>query len=107
MVLQRNPRTVGILAVAKANKIDLDVVTVDTANPPAEYLAYNKLGKVPTFVGSDGYVLSECIAIAIYSRSTPGNRAPPIRLAQPCLHDEKTKYSYPCLNLCVDLCFNF
>lgn len=31
-----------------------------------EYLKLNKLGKVPTFEGSDGYVLSECMAIAIY-----------------------------------------
>jgi elongation factor 1-gamma len=66
LVSQRNPRTVGILAVAKANKLDLEVVTVDTKAPTAEYLKLNKLGKVPTFVGSDGYVLTECIAIAIY-----------------------------------------
>lgn len=32
----------------------------------AEYLKINPLGKVPTFQGEDGFVLSECIAIAIY-----------------------------------------
>lgn len=41
----------------------------DTSKPAPEYLKYNKLGKVPTFVGADGYVLSECIAIAIYGTS--------------------------------------
>ena len=56
--------------MAKANKIDLEIVETQTsANAPADYLKYNKLGKIPTFVGADGYVLSECIAIAIYSES--------------------------------------
>lgn len=31
-----------------------------------EYLKLNKLGKVPTFEGADGFVLSEAIAIAVY-----------------------------------------
>ena len=52
--------------MAKANNLDLETVVVDTTNPTPEYLKYNKLGKVPTFVGADGYVLSECMAIAIY-----------------------------------------
>lgn len=34
-----------------------------------DYLLLNKLGKVPTFQGADGYVLSECMAIAIYRMS--------------------------------------
>jgi len=34
-----------------------------------EYKKLNKLGKVPTFEGADGYVLTECMAIAIYSKS--------------------------------------
>jgi glutathione S-transferase len=33
----------------------------------ADYLKLNKLGKVPTFVGADGYTLHEAVAIAIYS----------------------------------------
>lgn len=37
----------------------------------AEYLKLNKLGKVPTFEGSDGFVLSETIAIAVYRTSFP------------------------------------
>ncbi|KAJ9157115.1 EEF1-gamma domain-containing protein [Coniochaeta hoffmannii] len=66
---EANPRSTAILAVAKANNLDLETVVVDTANPTPEYLKYNKLGKVPTFVGADGYVLSECMAIAIYVTS--------------------------------------
>jgi hypothetical protein len=34
----------------------------------ADYLKLNKLGKVPTFEGADGFVLSECIAIAVYRK---------------------------------------
>ncbi|RYP73262.1 hypothetical protein DL771_003691 [Monosporascus sp. 5C6A] len=66
---ERNPRTTAILAVAKANGLDLDVVEVDTTNPTPEFLQANPLSKVPTFVGTDGYVLTECIAIAIYITS--------------------------------------
>lgn len=36
-----------------------------------EYLKLNKLGKVPTFEGADGFVLSECIAIAVYRKLFP------------------------------------
>lgn len=67
---QKNPRSTAILAVAKANDTPLEVVTVDKEkNIPADYTNYNKLGKVPTFVGADGYVLYECIAIAVYGMS--------------------------------------
>lgn len=34
-----------------------------------EYLKLNKLGKVPTFEGADGFVLTETIAIAVYRMS--------------------------------------
>ena len=58
----------AILAVAKANNLDLEVVYVEHgAGASADYLKLNKLGKVPTFVGADGYTLTECMAIAIYS----------------------------------------
>lgn len=33
-----------------------------------EYLKLNRLGKVPTFEGADGFVLSETIAIAVYRK---------------------------------------
>jgi elongation factor 1-gamma len=67
---EANPRSTAILAVAKANGLDLEVVNTDPATAGPEYLKYNKLGKVPTFVGADGYVLHECIAIAIYGTFT-------------------------------------
>jgi glutathione S-transferase len=66
--IKDNTRSEAIKLVAKANKLELDVKeTVTGASAPADYLKYNSLGKIPTFVGSDGYVLTECIAIAIYS----------------------------------------
>lgn len=55
--------------MAKANKLDLEIVDTDNRKGPldTEYLKLNKLGKVPSFVGADGYELTESIAIAIYS----------------------------------------
>lgn len=35
-------------------------------NKSAEYQKLNPLGKIPTFVGANGFVLTEAIAIAIY-----------------------------------------
>jgi elongation factor 1-gamma len=67
---QNNPRSTAIRAVAKANDLELDIVEVDTTKPNPEYLKLNKLGKVPTFEGADGFVLYECVAIAIYSKSS-------------------------------------
>jgi len=72
--MQLNPRSTAILAVAKANNLDLEVVETDTQKPTAEYLKYNPLSKVPTFVGADGYVLSECIAIAVYGTCSKSGR---------------------------------
>ena len=55
------------MAVAKENELELETVCEDPGKGvSAEYLKINPLGKVPTFQGSDGFVLSECIAIAIY-----------------------------------------
>jgi len=65
-----NTRSEAIKLVAKANNLKLDVVEVETgANATADYLKINKLGKIPSFVGADGYTLTECIAIAIYVTS--------------------------------------
>ena len=65
-VLQGNPRTTAIKAVAKANDIELTVVDVETGKPSAEHLKASKLGKIPAFLGEDGFALSECVAVAIY-----------------------------------------
>ncbi|KAG0648505.1 Elongation factor 1-gamma 2 [Hyphodiscus hymeniophilus] len=65
-----NPRSTAIKAVAKANNIELEIVETEPAKGlSSEYLSLNKLGKVPTFVGADGYTLHECVAIAIYITS--------------------------------------
>jgi elongation factor 1-gamma len=65
-----NSRTTAILAVAKANELDVELVeTKPTEGVSTEFLKLNKLGKIPTFEGADGYVLSECIAIAVYLTS--------------------------------------
>ena len=69
--MKDNTRSIPILAVAKANKIDLEIVKVELRNTTPEHLAINPLGKVPTFEGADGYTLTECIAIAIYSTYPP------------------------------------
>ena len=67
---QGKPRSTAIRAVAKANNVELEIVETEPAKGvSAEYLKLNPLGKVPTFVGADGYTLHECIAIAIYSTS--------------------------------------
>ncbi|SPN97232.1 probable translation elongation factor eEF-1, gamma chain [Cephalotrichum gorgonifer] len=65
----QNPRSTGILAVAKANGLGLTVVEADFENLSEEHKAANPLGKIPTFIGADGYTLTECIAIAIYVTS--------------------------------------
>ena len=53
--------------IAKINELDLEVVNTEPyKGVDAEYLKINKLGKIPSFVGSDGFVLTECIAIAVY-----------------------------------------
>lgn len=69
--MQENPRSVGILVAAKDNKLDLELVETRPPVSSADYKKLNKLGRIPTFEGSDGYVLSECIAIAIYSTCSP------------------------------------
>ncbi|GIZ46257.1 hypothetical protein CKM354_000938900 [Cercospora kikuchii] len=65
-----NPRTPAILAVAKSYGLDLATKTVVSAEDASdEYLDLNPLGKVPTLVGANGFVVSECIAVALYVTS--------------------------------------
>ena len=68
-------RSTAIKAVAKANKLDLEIVETDSRKGPLslDYLKINKLGRIPSFVGADGYELTECIAIAIYSAFPSNN----------------------------------
>lgn len=72
LIWQGNPRTTSLLAVAKANNLKLDIEHTEPAKGVSDdYRKLNKLGQVPTFEGSDGYILSECIAIAIYRKWSP------------------------------------
>ncbi|KKA29040.1 hypothetical protein TD95_002207 [Thielaviopsis punctulata] len=64
-----NPRTTAILAVAKANNLDLEVVQAVIGNPTDEHLSAHGLGKIPALVTEDGFAVSECIAIAVYLAS--------------------------------------
>ncbi|KZF22656.1 eEF1-gamma domain-containing protein [Xylona heveae TC161] len=65
-----NARSTVLRAVAKANNLDIEVVTTKPAGGvSAEYLKLNPLGKIPTFQGADGFVLTEVLAIAIYLAS--------------------------------------
>ncbi|KAL5049300.1 hypothetical protein BDW71DRAFT_204563 [Aspergillus fruticulosus] len=69
-----NPRSLAILAVAKANSLALEIKTITSSqDAPGEYLQLNPLGKIPTFVGADGYVLTESVAIALYVTSQDAN----------------------------------
>jgi len=101
-----NPRSTAIRAVAKANNIELEVVETEPAKGvPEEYLKINKLGKVPTFVGEDGFTLHEAIAIAIYSTYSTYYFCYPSfvhlhtsSFFPPCVMMKNTVNSYPCLN---------
>ncbi|KAL9623342.1 MAG: hypothetical protein Q9160_002449 [Pyrenula sp. 1 TL-2023] len=64
-----NSRTTALLAIAKENKLDIELVNTQPPDVSVDYLKYNPLGRIPTFVGSNGFVLTECIAIAIYFTS--------------------------------------
>lgn len=69
-VMPNGPRTTVLEVVAKANGLDLEVIDSfkkDSPNP--EHLKAHPLGKVPAFLGADGFALSEVIAIAIYLTS--------------------------------------
>lgn len=96
---QTNPRSTAIKAIAKANNIELEIVDTDHAKGPVspEYFKVNKLGKIPTFVGADGYTLHESIAIAIYSTSMHMNH-----FFNRC-HDETIHSVIPVLIILVDI----
>ncbi|KAJ4165074.1 hypothetical protein LMH87_006721 [Akanthomyces muscarius] len=61
-----NSRSIAIKILAKANNLDLNIIQANLGNATPEHLAVNKLGKIPTFVDNDGFILSECTAVAIY-----------------------------------------
>jgi len=63
--VKTNPRTIPLLVVSKALNLDTEFKNVEFP-VSADYLKVNPVGKIPAFVGSNGLVLTECIAIAIY-----------------------------------------
>ena len=65
-----------------------------------DYRKLNKLGRIPTFEGADGYILSEMLAIAVYCESIA------VRSNLEAFYDETYyQYSYPCQKHTVDLLF--
>lgn len=60
-------RSIAIRAVAKAYDIDLELVDL-AQGLPSDYQKISPLGQHPAFEGADGFILTECIAIAIYSK---------------------------------------
>ena len=73
--VQVSPRATGILAVAKAQGLSLDVVYADQEEKENhdKLLQVNPLGQVPVFVGKDGHIMTECIPIALYLASQSDN----------------------------------
>ncbi len=69
VTLQENARSTVLLAVAKANNLDIEVVETRIPIQDIEYFKLNPLGRVPTFVGPNGYLLTETMAIAVYCTS--------------------------------------
>jgi elongation factor 1-gamma len=63
------PRTTVLEVVAKANGLDIEVINSSNADLHADHLKAHPLGKVPAFLGEDGFALHEIIAIAIYCES--------------------------------------
>lgn len=66
--VETNPRTIPLRVLAKINSLDLEFEKV-VFPVSEEYLKVNPVGKIPAFVGSNGFVLTECIAIAVYFAS--------------------------------------
>ncbi|ETI23050.1 hypothetical protein G647_04846 [Cladophialophora carrionii CBS 160.54] len=66
---KENARSTALLAVAKENNLDLELVETRPPITDTEYLKLNPLGRVPTFVGANGFILTESLAIAIYFAS--------------------------------------
>lgn len=66
-MVKANPRTIIVRAVAKAAGLDVELAEI-TFPASDDYRKINPLGKIPSFVGSDGFVLTECIAIAVYCK---------------------------------------
>jgi elongation factor 1-gamma len=58
-----------LLVIAKANNLDIELVHTQPPKTDPEYSKINPLNKIPTFVGANGFLLTEVMAIAIYCTS--------------------------------------
>ena len=56
--------------VAKANGLDIELIDSFTGRLAPDHTKASPLGKVPAFIGTDGFTLHEVLAIAIYCTST-------------------------------------
>ncbi|KAH8806001.1 elongation factor 1 gamma [Xylogone sp. PMI_703] len=61
-----NSRSTVLRVIAKENNLNLEFIEVRPPDVDTEYLRLNPLGRVPTFVRSDGFVVTEVMAIAIH-----------------------------------------
>jgi elongation factor 1-gamma len=59
-------RSIPAVVAAKANGLDLEIVETTGGKTPTDI---NPLGKIPAFVGANGFKLTEAVAIAIYITS--------------------------------------
>jgi len=66
---QENPRTTLLLVIAKENGLDVTLEETRPGSTSADYTKTHPLGKIPAFVGANGFVLHEVIAIAVYFAS--------------------------------------
>lgn len=101
--MQGNPRSTAIRAVAKEYNIDLELIHTEPAKGLSnDYLRINHLGQVPSFVGQDGYELTESIAIAIYGISSQQPLWPTLDTLSHRMRNI-INYSYPCLKTTVEI----
>jgi len=66
-----NPRTNCLMIIAQMNDLDVELVETNPnkGNFVQDYTSkINRLGKIPSFVGADGFVLNEVLAIAVYCK---------------------------------------
>ena len=50
----------------KENNLNVELVETQPPDVSNDYKKLNRLARIPTFEGADGYVLTEVIAIAVY-----------------------------------------
>lgn len=67
ILYKANPRTLAVRIIANAAGLDVELEEI-TFPASEDYRKIHPLGKIPAFVRSNGFVLTECIAIAVYCK---------------------------------------